>query len=146
MIRLNRRKNATFPTGVFRCEIPDASGTNQNIYIGVYSEATNTGVVIANNLTFDKRQQALSCTSTGGPPTTVSWTKDGQSLTIDETIHQQRQIIMNAASGTYVTTIYIRYPTLDQHKIVGNYSCFVSNSRVTVNGSTQHMNFKIQGE
>ena len=24
------------PTGVFRCEIPDASGTSQNIYVGIY--------------------------------------------------------------------------------------------------------------
>ncbi len=24
------------PAGVYRCEIPDASGTSQNIYVGVY--------------------------------------------------------------------------------------------------------------
>ena len=37
VVRLNRRNNAMMPTGVFRCEVPDASGTNQNIYVGVYS-------------------------------------------------------------------------------------------------------------
>ena len=37
VVRLNRRNNAMMPTGVFRCEIPDASGTNQNVYVGVYS-------------------------------------------------------------------------------------------------------------
>ena len=36
VVRLNRRNNATMPTGVFRCEIPDASGTSQIIYLGVY--------------------------------------------------------------------------------------------------------------
>ena len=33
VVRLNRRNNATSPTGVYRCEIPDASGTTQTIYI-----------------------------------------------------------------------------------------------------------------
>lgn len=36
VVRLHRRDNAMRPTGVFRCEIPDASGTSQNIYVGVY--------------------------------------------------------------------------------------------------------------
>ena len=30
--------SATPPTGVFRCEIPDASGTSRNIYVGIYLE------------------------------------------------------------------------------------------------------------
>ena len=33
VIRLNRREGATSPTGKYRCEIPDASGEMQNIYI-----------------------------------------------------------------------------------------------------------------
>ena len=37
VVRLNRRNDAMMPTGVFRCEIPDASGTDQNIYVGVYT-------------------------------------------------------------------------------------------------------------
>ena len=32
------RNVATPPTGVFRCEIPDASGTRQDIYVGIYPE------------------------------------------------------------------------------------------------------------
>ena len=35
-VRLNRRNNAMMPTGVFRCEVLDANGTNQNVYVGVY--------------------------------------------------------------------------------------------------------------
>ena len=37
VVRLNRRNNAQSPTGVYRCEIPDAIGTDQNIFVGVYS-------------------------------------------------------------------------------------------------------------
>ena len=35
VVRLNRRNNAMMPTGVFRCEVPDARGTNQSIYIRI---------------------------------------------------------------------------------------------------------------
>ena len=35
VVRLNRRNNAQSPTGVYRCEMPVASGTNQNIFVGV---------------------------------------------------------------------------------------------------------------
>ena len=38
VVRLNRRNNAQSPNGVYRCEIPDASGTTQNIFIGVNSQ------------------------------------------------------------------------------------------------------------
>ena len=37
VVRLNRRNNAQSPTGVYRCEIPDASGTTQSIFVGVKS-------------------------------------------------------------------------------------------------------------
>ena len=34
-IRLNRESGVTTPTGVYRCEIPDASGVTQNIFINL---------------------------------------------------------------------------------------------------------------
>ena len=35
VVRLHRRHNVTMPTGLFHCEVPDASGVNQRIYITV---------------------------------------------------------------------------------------------------------------
>ena len=32
------RSGGTSPSGVYRCEIPDASGTSQNIYVGMYPQ------------------------------------------------------------------------------------------------------------
>ena len=32
----DRFSSNTAPVGVYRCEIPDASGTSQNIYVGIY--------------------------------------------------------------------------------------------------------------
>ena len=37
VIRLNRREGTEYPTGIYRCEIPDASGELQNIYITLSS-------------------------------------------------------------------------------------------------------------
>jgi hypothetical protein len=33
-----RRSSGTHPSGVYRCEIPDASGTSQTIYVGIYPQ------------------------------------------------------------------------------------------------------------
>ena len=30
------RNGATSPTGVFRCDVPDANGTSQSIFVGIY--------------------------------------------------------------------------------------------------------------
>ena len=35
IVRLNRRNNARSPTGRYRCEIPDASGVNQTLYVNI---------------------------------------------------------------------------------------------------------------
>lgn len=42
VVRLNRRNNAVMPTGVFRCEVPDASITTQSIYVGIYPQGVGT--------------------------------------------------------------------------------------------------------
>ena len=34
----NLFSSKTAPSGVYRCEIPDASGTSQNIYVGMYPQ------------------------------------------------------------------------------------------------------------
>ena len=35
-------------TGVFRCEIPDATGTLQNIYVGIYTATTGESCTLKN--------------------------------------------------------------------------------------------------
>ena len=35
ILRLNRARNVITPTGRYRCEIPDATGTTQNIFINI---------------------------------------------------------------------------------------------------------------
>ena len=38
VVRLNRRRGGVI--GIYRCEIPDAAGVNQIMFIGVYTEST----------------------------------------------------------------------------------------------------------
>ena len=143
-MRLNKRKGSTLPSGVFLCSIPDASGVLQNIYIGVYPEGS--GAVEAKDLTFESSKHALSCTSTGGPPTTVSWMKNGDQLTVDETTYVQTQKIIDTNSSTYITILFINVS--DHNEVIGNYTCGVNNSRSTSESYHQHNSTKtveIQG-
>ena len=38
-VQLNREDAAQSPTGVYRCEVPDANGTDRSIYVGLYLES-----------------------------------------------------------------------------------------------------------
>ena len=38
---LNRRYDAMGPVGIYRCNIPDGSSMAQNLYVGLYTTATN---------------------------------------------------------------------------------------------------------
>ena len=56
-------------------EIPDTNGTSQSIHVGVYP--VGEGVVTINeppNYSFD-HDQLLTCTSTGGPATTLHYSQ-----------------------------------------------------------------------
>ena len=38
-VSLSRGSGGTSPTGVFRCDLPDANGTYQSLYVGIYPES-----------------------------------------------------------------------------------------------------------
>ena len=45
-IRLNRRNNATMPSGLFRCEVNDSYNVTKNLYVGIYTLISeNTGII-----------------------------------------------------------------------------------------------------
>ena len=124
VVYLLRLNNATSPTGVFRCEIPDNSGTSQNIYVGIYP--LGEGAPIVNDpleYSYDLNQ-TLTCTSTGGPATTVQWWKDSQLLG-DE--YEQQKRVINETSSKYQSVLLLGQQIPDD--IVGNYTCCISNIR-----------------
>ena len=79
------------------------------------------------SLTYDEQSRTLTCTSTGGPATIVSWRRDGVVITLNAT-YQQTKRLVDPVTGTYQAVLTID-PLLDQRSIEGTYSCTVENVR-----------------
>ena len=88
--------------------------------------ALNAGAPNVTGLTFDRESRTLNCTSTGGPATTVTWTKDGAVIT-PNTTHQQTQMIVDTVEGIYQNTLTIAQSVAGDN-LYGLYSCEVENS------------------
>jgi len=113
-------------TGIFHCDLPDASGATQSLYVGIYD--SGTGVPTATSLVYSETTRSLTCTSTGGPATTVTWRKDGVVITIDGTTYQQTKMVTDPVTGSYESVLTIDQSTPD---VFGIYSCTVGNTRGT---------------
>ena len=93
-------------------------------YFNLYIRA---GLPIVTSLTFDDQSRALTCTSTGGPATTVTWRRDGVVITLNAT-HQQTKRLVDPVAGTYQIVLTID-PSVGWSDIVGTYNCTVENAR-----------------
>ena len=67
-------------------------------------------------MTFDSDQMTLTCISTGGPATTVTWTRD--SITVTE---GNETVLNNAVTARYTHTLTVTTG--------GEYTCSVSNNK-----------------
>ena len=124
MLRLILNGNISL-VGVFHCEIPDASGTNQSVYIGVYPPEKGAPTINKLPEYAYNENQILICTSTGGSATIVEWSKDGQVLGVAE--YEQQKRIINQTTGEYQSILSLGQLRPDE--VIGNYTCQVSNSR-----------------
>ena len=84
----------------------------------------HAGSPIVTGLTFDDQSRTLTCTSTGGPATNVTWRRDGVLITP----HQQTKRLVDPVNGTYQTVLTID-PSVGWSDIVGTYNCTVENAR-----------------
>ena len=76
------------------------------------------------SLLFDRNTTALVCTSTGGPPTTVTWRRN-DALVADGSLYWQTQIAMDSVTATYENIL-----GADEIKdFTGTFTCEVSNIR-----------------
>ena len=82
------------------------------------------------DLNGDSPQFTLTCTSTGGPATTVTWTRDSQTVSGGVTVLDDPE----TAQYTHTLTVTGR--------LGGQYQCTVANSKPS-QASTQ---FTVQGE
>ena len=79
------------------------------------------------SLTYNGQSRTLTCTSTGGPATNVTWRRDGVVITINAT-YQQTKRVVDPGQGTYQTVLTID-PSVGWSDIVGTYNCTVGNVR-----------------
>ena len=87
----------------------------------------DTGSPNITSLTYDDQSRILTCTSTGGPATTVTWRRDEVVITLNAT-HQQTKSLVDPVMSTYQTVLAIDQ-SLDQRNIAGTYNCTVENDR-----------------
>ena len=78
-------------------------------------------------LRYEKSTQTILCTTTGGPATTVTWRRDGSSLSLDGSTYQSSQIILDTASSTYQNVLTFTGPKSDS--LSGTYTYLVENLR-----------------
>ena len=74
----------------------------------------------------------LTCTSTGGPATTVSWRRNGEILTEFSSYSVTSQILLDTETATYNHTLRVT------GRLEGQYQCSVSNTR-TLSGSSRSL-------
>ena len=75
---------------------------------------------------FDRNSTTLTCTSTGGPPTTVTWKKND--VLVSSSLYEQSQRLLDAESATYENVLY----NDDVANFVGSFTCEIRNVRGTV--------------
>ena len=91
---------------------------------------------ISDSVKYNRTSQTITCTSTGGPATDVTWYKDNQaqiSMVYNERgIYEHSQIIINTITATYENRLRI----VDKSsKVAGTYTCEVTNPRGSTNES-----------
>ena len=86
------------------------------------------GVPSISELTFSATTRTLTCISTGGPATNVTWRMGGSELTVDGSMYQFMQILTDGTTSTYTNVLTI--VSSDLTPIIGsNFTCEVENSR-----------------
>ena len=84
------------------------------------------GSVSITSMTYESGSQTLVCTSTGGPATSVTWSRDNTPLVVDGTTYEHSQIITDTNTATYQNRLRI---VSKSSSLSGSYTCYVANSR-----------------
>ena len=80
----------------------------------------------------------LNCSSSGSPPTNVTWIKDGERLEANETF-VATQYLRDGVTSRYDSLLAVSLPL---SQVVGTYTCSVDNSISTASEET----LSIQGQ
>ena len=83
------------------------------------------GRLTISDISYDSALQTVICTSTGGPVTSVTWSRDNVPIDItDRTTYQHSQVVTDTSTATYQSRLWINSAA----DLYGVYVCSVSNS------------------
>ena len=122
--------------GIYHCMVQDATPVFRTVYVGLYDSGGGitavdhvhklicdfiSGVVDVQSVTFSLNDVAspqftLTCISTGGPATTVTWTRDSQTA-----VGERRSEVVNGETAEYKNTLTVI------ERLGGLYTCTVAN-------------------
>ena len=142
------RNTATDPPaeGIYDCVVEDDTLTPQTVYVGLYNSGGGivryheqssslifcdivTGILsVSADATFLLEPNfmfTLTCISTGGPATTVTWTRDSETVT-----GTQRSHVENAVTAQYRHTLSLQYnhTLIETRRLEGVYKCSTANA------------------
>ena len=78
------------------------------------------GSLVISSLTYNTTSGFITCISTGGPATTVTWSRSGSS-------YQQSKIVVDPITATYHNLLTFTSSQISEYS--GTFNCTVSNSR-----------------
>ena len=96
-------------------------------------EVTSLQFQLTSELTAPTPTFTLTCTSTGGPATTVSWTVNSHRVTEDKDHHITSQILTDPLTATYNHTLTVT------GRLEGEYECRVSNKEFSASKNLMAM-------
>ena len=89
---------------------------------------------VDSDLNGESPQFTLTCTSTGGPATTVTWTRDSE--TVSGGMFSNSTVLDDPVTAQYTHTLTVT------GRLGGQYQCTVSNNKPSQNSA----NFNVQGK
>ena len=151
------RNTATGPPaeGIYQCQIQDDTHTLQTLHAGLYSDETgklfmNQGdlnmsqfsgaisisggvtLTVDSDLNGASPQFTLTCISTGGPATNVTWTRD--SVTITE---GTETVLDDPVTARYTHTLTVT------ERLPGLYTCTVANNKPSSDSAQYYVNGRL---
>ena len=87
-------------------------------------------------MTFDSDQLTLTCISTGGPATTVTWTRDNINITGE----QNETVLNDPVTAQYTHTLTVAGAGVYTCTVANNKPSSATSASITVLGDTEHQN------
>ena len=132
-VDLRRRNDTNSPTGIYHCEIAvSGNADGARVYVGLYINGgkyltevikgqftiiIGGSISISGDIMFNPDQRTLTCISTGGPATAVSWTRDSTTVITEGT----ETVLNDRMTAQYTHTLTVT--------VSGTYTCNVSNNK-----------------